>query len=163
MHNSWQTSFCNFVGRKLLSCPTAKILMLLLRNLFWSRMLRFQTRNPNTVPEGGTATSHHPKCRTSLFNWLTPPHNGKHPKKIIPPKCQINATKSESPKQRHYTAQKKINTRFKSILITIFHVHLVTARGKCHYRLINANRISSFPTHNFGISQIFAHLARNKI
>lgn len=49
------------------------------------------------------------------------------------------------------------------IFITVFDVHPVTARGKRHYRLIHASRISSSPTHNFGISQIFARLARNKI
>jgi hypothetical protein len=112
------------VGRKLQSYPTAKILMLLLGNLFWSRMLRFQTQNSNTVPEGGTASawwqwhSQYPKRRTCLFDWLTPPHNEKRPKKMNPPKCQINATISESKKQRHYTAPKKHThtyTKFKSM------------------------------------------------
>jgi len=168
MHNSRQTSFCNFVGRKLLSCPTAKILMLLLRNIFWSRMLRFKTRNPNTVPEGGMASAwwqwhrKYPICRTSLFDWLAPSHNGKRPKKIIPP---------EPPKVASLYCTKKKSTQNLNrwvydlfvIFITIFDAHPVTARGRRRYRLINASKISSAPTHNFGISQIFAHLARNKI
>jgi hypothetical protein len=73
-------------------------------------------------------------------------------------------------KKHHFTAQKKSTQNLNRwvddlfvICITIFDVHPVTARGKCHYRLTNASRISSSPTHNFGMSKIFAHLARNKI
>jgi hypothetical protein len=42
-------------------------------------------------------------------------HKGKRPKKIIPPKCHINATKYVSPKEASLYCTKKINTKFKSM------------------------------------------------